>query len=163
MKVRDKINEIAHLISDAGGFQAPAVFDFSAFDNPSDDVHFYLIRAVKIWAAATATWEKITGSAPDLEADFDDDEQASEEPEPEQIKIWKILDHYLYQHGDSWSVREDLESSWVLTTDTGVMEYEPGPSHRTDDSKDFNRRFRFPTKETALAALKKYCARLNEE
>ena len=78
------------------------------------------------------------------------------EPEIRQVKIWKVLGHYLYQHGDSlWSVRDDLESSLVLTTD-GEFEYEPGPSHRTDDWKVFVQKFRFDSKGDAVAALKKY-------
>ena len=79
------------------------------------------------------------------------------EPETEQLKIWKVLGHYLYQHGDSlWSVRDDLESSLVLTTDGGEFEYEPGPSHRTDDWEVFVQKFRFVSKGDAVAALKKY-------
>lgn len=77
------------------------------------------------------------------------------EPETEQVKIWKVLGHYLYQHGNLWSVRDDLESSLVLTTD-GEFEYEPGPSHRTDDWEVFVQKFRFVSKGDAVAALKKY-------
>lgn len=78
------------------------------------------------------------------------------EPEIRQVKIWKVLGHYLYQHGDSlWSVRDDLESSLVLTID-GEFEYEPGPSNRTDDWEVFVRKFRFVSKGDAVAALKKY-------
>ena len=77
------------------------------------------------------------------------------EPEIRQVKIWKVLGHYLYQHGNLWSVRDDLESSLVLTTE-GEFEYEPGPSHRTDDWKVFVQKFRFVSKGEAVAALKKY-------
>ena len=84
--------------------------------------------------------------------------KSGEEPETEirQVKIWKVLGHYLYQHGDSlWSVRDDLESSLVLTTE-GEFEYEPGPSHRTEDWKVFVQKFRFDSKGEAVTALKKY-------